>query len=160
MDLNGSHVHISVPTSRYLELIEAMESAGEIRRPEQVIDLAIHRWILSSADELSPLVTKATDEAEVQGYFWKRVFLPSGTRLRMRYRGEYHHAVVEGDRFIWRAKESSPAQFANGVTRTMRNAWRDLELLRPGDQTWVPAADIRKQVDAMLDALTLEDLEL
>lgn len=86
-------------------------------------------------------------DSDAVGYFWKnrdaRLFLPHGTEIRMPYKGADHHAKVEGAEIIYKGKPTTPGQLANGITKTSRNAWRDLWIKFPGDDDWTLADDLR-----------------
>ena len=78
-----------------------------------------------------------------RGYRWKALFLPAGTRLRMRYAGEYHYAEVIDDKIIFQDRPVSPSEFTFAVTKTARNAWRDIEVKRLGDPEWILSDKLR-----------------
>ncbi len=42
-------------------------------------------------------------------------------------------------RDLWNGKAVIPSQFANKVTNSNRNAWRDLYVKRPSDGIWILA---------------------
>lgn len=77
------------------------------------------------------------------GYTWKRLHLPPGTDLRMWHKGDYHYARVEGDRIMYQGHSVSPHEFTALVTGTVRNAWNDIWIRRPGEREWTRAADFR-----------------
>ena len=102
--------------------------------------------IVAKPDDLLRLIEPA--DAEIAGgYMWKSVFLPDGTDLRMKYKNEWYYAAVQGNDVVRDGKIVSPSQFANEVTNSNRNAWRDIYLKRPSDRTWVLADAIRQQVN-------------
>ncbi|WP_461520923.1 hypothetical protein [Porticoccus sp.] len=147
-------ISVPVDTDKFIKLVDFLRSKGSDRDPVATISLAIDYWMDNAdwkAEELLPEVFEIE-----KGYMWKEVFLPHGTSLRMRYKNQYHYAVVKADSFLYDGVDMSPAQFANTVTKSSRNAWRDLEVKRPQDRDWVPADKLRgesqkKQID--LDAL-------
>jgi hypothetical protein len=77
---------------------------------------------------------------------WKHLFLPHGTTVRMKYQGQFHYAKVEGDHLVFDGKPISPSEFANCVTGTSRNAWRDLWIKRPTDQDYYLAETLRSEL--------------
>lgn len=81
------------------------------------------------------------------GYQWKELFLPSGTRLKTKVRGRTWYAVVEGERIIHDNRSMSPSEFANAFGVTGRNAWRDIWVHLPYDESWRLAASIRKSLE-------------
>lgn len=82
----------------------------------------------------------------VGGITWGKVNLPDGTELRVRYKGSYDYASIEGDKIMWHGKEiSSPSQLARRMCgNTSVNAWISIEVKRPGDAGWTLADHLRK----------------
>lgn len=86
-----------------------------------------------------------------KGYFWKSLFLPNGTQLRMTYNGSDHCAEVCHQKILYqgetRAPEGnlfSPARLARHIAHnTSRNAWRDFYVKRPTDREWRSADFLR-----------------
>jgi len=110
--------------------------------PVGAIEFAIDYWMENASwkeDLVQPNVPRQADK----GYHWKNVFLPNGTSLRMKYKGEYYYAAIQGDKTIFNGKEVSPSEFANSLTETSRNAWRDIWVKRPNDLEWVFADKLR-----------------
>jgi 5-methylcytosine-specific restriction endonuclease McrA len=104
--------------------------------------------------------TKATPkpplvDSDAVGYLWKsrdaRLFLPHGTEIRMPYKGVDHYANVQGADIIYKGKAITPGQLANSITKTSRNAWRDLWIKFSGDDDWTLADNLRS--DAPLESL-------
>ncbi len=86
-----------------------------------------------------------------QGYLWEKVFLPNGTRIKMRYTGKDHFAqVVRGDIFREGMEDTNsytPSELARTIANhTNRNAWRDLSVKRPRDKEWVLVEDLRREI--------------
>lgn len=79
------------------------------------------------------------------GYWWKSLFLPAGTKLRMAYKGTMYEAEVVENDVRYKNETVSPSEFTFRVTRTARNAWRDIELLFPGKSQWESAEMLRRQ---------------
>jgi hypothetical protein len=96
------------------------------------------------------------------GYYWRSseasLFLPDGTDIRMKYRGEFHYARIEGNYLIFQGNRLSPHRMAGLITKTSRNAWQDLWIKRPDDSDWALADTFRPKQTA--PSLTLEDLGL
>lgn len=80
------------------------------------------------------------------GVFWDALFLPNGTQLRTKYFGEFKLAKIEDESIIWEGDVyPSFAQLANAMRGgTMNNAWRELQIKRPNDRTWMPAQSLRR----------------
>jgi 5-methylcytosine-specific restriction endonuclease McrA len=94
------------------------------------------------------------------GYLWKyknsKVFLPHGSDVRMSYKGKDHIALVEGNDLIYNGSITTPATLANNVAGHSRNAWRDLWIKFPNDDTWILADDLRGSTSSV----TLDELDL
>ena len=106
----------------------------------EAVDQAILAWIDSHR-------TAQASDPGGQGYRWKNLFLPSGTRLEVRTQGQVHRARVEGDDLLHEGKPVSPNQFVAACAGAVRNAWREISLLLPGERHWKPAYVLRKEVE-------------
>jgi 5-methylcytosine-specific restriction endonuclease McrA len=93
--------------------------------------------------------------ADGPGYMWKSkdgdLFLPHGTKIRMRYKGKDFHARVEDNELIYDGKFHSPSSLANAITNSSRNAWRDLWVKRPGEGDWALADICRRRANVIVD---------
>jgi hypothetical protein len=132
-----SFIAVPVNTSTFLDLASFLKSERDVRGPTEIVEVAIRYW-LDNASWKPEFIDKKR-----RGYRWKSLFLPDGTKVRMRYRSQYFYAEIVGDDFIWKGTASSPSQFANGVTSTSRNAWKDIEVMRPDDSEWYLADGLR-----------------
>ena len=83
--------------------------------------------------------------ARAEGYSWDRLFLPSKTKLRMKYKRTYYYADVLGDSVVYNDEHVTPNQFTRLVAKQARNAWITIWVLRPGDSTWRLADELRKR---------------
>ena len=139
---------ISVPiyTQQFLELANFLRSNGDPRDPVEIVSVAIDYW-LDNASWKPELLS----ESDTRGYQWKNLFLPSGTQIRMQYKGAYFYAKVDGDEIIYDGKPISPGSLANTIAGNSRNAWRDLWIKRPEDKEWKLADECRSEVS--IDAL-------
>ena len=129
---------ISVPieTSQFLALADFLREQKSEHDPVGAIEFSIHYWMENAwwkEDLLQPSVPRQADK----GYHWKDLFMPNGTSLRMKYKGEYFYTAVQGDKMIFNGKEVSPSEFTFAVTETSRNAWKDIWIKRPNDPEWV-----------------------
>jgi hypothetical protein len=61
----------------------------------------------------------------------------------MKYKEKNYYAKVDGDLIMYEGKSFSPSELAAFITKTSRNAWRDLYIKRPQDQNWALADDLR-----------------
>lgn len=131
-------IPIPVPHDAFHALCDYME---EVRCKRDIAILAgeaIKAWIAQARIRAAEAPVKASP-----GYQWKQLFLPSGTRLKTRVRGRTYYAVVDGDRITCDGSETSPHAFANGFGVIGRNAWRDIWVHLPYDETWKVAATLK-----------------
>lgn len=84
------------------------------------------------------------------GYLWKNrtaaLFLPQGTEIRMTYKEQNYFALVERDEITYDGDVISPASLANRIAGSSRNAWRDLWIKFPDEETWCLADELRRRV--------------
>lgn len=133
-------IHVAISADIYFELSQFLAQQGAADDPTDVIERAVRYWIDNASwkEELIP-----SKREPQRGYRWKTLFLPAGTKLRMRYKGQYHYAEIVGDELHAEGKATSPAEFTLKVTKTSRNAWRDIEVQRPVDKVWHLADTLR-----------------
>jgi hypothetical protein len=108
--------------------------------PNEVVDQAILAWIAAQQ-------TAHSREPTGQGYRWKNVFLPSGTHLEVRTRGQAWRAHVDGDEIRHEGRSVSPNGFVAACAGAPRNAWREIAVLLPGERCWKPAYMLRREVE-------------
>lgn len=86
----------------------------------------------------------APDKSE--GIHWESLFLPNGTEVRTKYKGEYKVAMIKNLAIVWENEiYPSFAQLANAMRgNTMNNAWKELQIKRPTDKIWMPAQSLRR----------------
>lgn len=134
-------IHVAISPKTYFELSAFLAEQGAPDDPTDVIEAAISYWMDNASWKQDDLIPSRRETQ--RGYRWKTLFLPDGTKVRMRYRGQYHYAEVIGDELLVDGKPLSPAEFTHKVTNTNRNAWRDIEVLRPAEKTWRAADQLR-----------------
>jgi hypothetical protein len=132
--MGNEAVSVGLPTKVYLDLAFQLRKGGDLRSPEEVVLLAVRHWLAARVGKPDGL-----------GYQWKELFLPDGTKLRMRYRGAWHYASVEGDRLVYAGEPVSPRDWGLMVTGAVRNAWRDVWIRSSINDGWVKAASLRAQ---------------
>ncbi|MES2317315.1 MAG: hypothetical protein V4631_07430 [Pseudomonadota bacterium] len=125
---------VGLPTSLYLDLSFALRKCSDSRQPEEIVVLAVKTWLATQASK-----------PNARGYQWKTLFLPDETDLRMRYRGTWHYAKVEGDRLMFAGESVSPRDWTIKVSGTVRNAWRDIWIRRNVTEGWTRASMWREQ---------------
>jgi hypothetical protein len=142
-----THVSVPIPTDDFVRLVDFLREQGSDRDPVDAVVGAIDYWIDNAGWKQGDLMP----EAMGRGYTWKskdtNLFLPHGTEIRMRYKGQYHYAKVEGDEIMYQGKPISPANLANTITNSSRNAWRDLWIRRPGFKEWTLADKQRVKLE-------------
>lgn len=147
-----SLINVPVPTQTFLTLSDFLKQSGSNRDPVEIISTAIDYWMDNAEWKKEDLLPDVFDQEK--GYRWKQVFLPHGSMIRMKYKGQFSYAKVEGDKIIFENKEVSPSEFANTVTGTHRNAWRDLEVKRPSDTAWQLADLLRAHAEQDIEIKT------
>jgi hypothetical protein len=146
-----SYICVPVRTDLFVGLVAFLHDAGRADDPVDMIEGAIRALIdqgEAPADSRLPAPAEAPPPAR-RGYVWKSVFLPHGTQLRMKYRGQIHYAAVDGDRLLFQDRPVSPAELAKSVAGSSRNAWRDLWVMLPGAERWVVADALRRAAPAL-----------
>jgi hypothetical protein len=145
-----SIICVPVATSQFLDVADFLREQGSDRDPVAVIGEAITQYLVLAKDDPGTFLHHEFDDnpkTESRGYLWKNkethLFLPHGTEIRMRYRDRNYHARVEGDEIIYEGKSVSPANLANTITNTSRNAWRDLWIKKPDWKEWLLADHCR-----------------
>jgi len=134
---------IPIELSQFLTLTDFLREEKSEFDPVEAIEISIHYW-MENASWKEDLLQREVPRKIDKGYRWKNIFMPNGTSLRMKYKGEHHYASVHGDKIIFEGEEVSPSEFANSVTGTSRNAWRDIWIKRPNDPEWVFADELRR----------------
>jgi hypothetical protein len=155
----NTQLAIPIPTSLFLELVDFLNKHKSNRDPVIAVVDAISYW-MENADWKSEQLMPETVLSNTNGYTWKykdnSLFLPHGTGIRMRYKGKYHYAAVEGDEIKYQGETVTPAYLANFITRTpkalgSRNAWKDLWIKSPTKQQWELADNLRKLQQKFLE---------
>jgi hypothetical protein len=143
-----SQISVPVPVSTFLALAEFLKTQGSDRDPIVTIDDAIHYWMDNAGWKQDDLMPEIRGSA-TRGYTWKyknsSIFLVDSTDIRMRYKGQYHYAKVDGDEIKYEGKSVTPSTLANSVTGSSRNAWRDLWIKFLESKEWILADMCREQ---------------
>ncbi|HEY1043936.1 MAG TPA: hypothetical protein VGE60_08745 [Telluria sp.] len=133
-------IPIPVPDTAFNALCDYMDEVRCKRDIAFVAGDAILAYIASGRARAA----EAPGKAPPQGYQWKEIFLPAGTRLKTRVQRRTYYAAVEGDRIQYDGTEISPHVFANAFGVEGRNAWRHVWVHLPYDTTWKIASSLRK----------------
>lgn len=141
-----SDVSVPISTETFLKLVDFLRAQGSDHDPIAAIETAVLYW-LDNASWKPELLPEVREQTSKRGYHWKSLYLPEGTDIRMRYKGQTFHAKVVGDDVEYSGQKLSPAELANLITNSNRNAWRDLWIRRPGDNQWTLADELRRKLD-------------
>ena len=113
-------------------------------KPQGDLDWELH--------EVSAALVAARDEvlkkcgSPSEGYQWQSLFLPNGTRLKMKYKGKEHIAEVRYSQVMYEDIAYSPSEWVSHVANnTARNAWRDVWVQPLGEGPFHFADTLRKQ---------------
>jgi hypothetical protein len=126
-----------VPPAAYVELTDYLRTSGSTLRPSEAIGRAIQHWIAAQREAAEP----------VRGYQWKCLFLPAGSRIRMRHGEHSYYAEVVGEDLLYQGMPVSPRQFTVMVAGEGRNAWRDIWVRLHGEKQWASAAKLRRALE-------------
>jgi len=126
-------LEVSLPTLHALLDFHAEQATGLTLA--DLADIAIREWLQRQRAAKKPLDPK--------GYFWKTVFLPDGTRLRICSREGPHYAEVICGELIYDGLPVSPNQFVTASLGNVGNAWKVICVQLPGDSDWTYAIRLR-----------------
>jgi hypothetical protein len=145
-------VGTSLDTTTLSALLAQCERTGDDLAT--IIATAVADWLARQADPNQPDACPALQRGPERccGYQWKSLFLPEGTLLRSWSHGDCRDAKVIGGRIMHGGTAVSPNQFARSFARTVRNAWRDLLVRRPGDTMFYTASRLRRELAAQAAA--------
>ena len=131
-------VYVPLSTDLLVRLVERYEDGFP-----SVIEHVVEDFLERTEDDFFPSPRNTYDS----GYAWDQVFLPVGTELRTRYKGEWKAARLENGKFHYEGKVyDSPAQVCNAMRgNTSNNAWRTLEIKRPQDVNFQLADRLRRR---------------
>jgi hypothetical protein len=142
----NTQISVPISTGMFVDLVDFLREQGSNRDPVEVISTAIGYWMQNASWKQEDLMPE-TIQTESHGFTWKYkddcIFLPHGSEIRMSYKGQYHYAKVEGDNILYNGGIVSPAGLANRITKSSRNAWKDLWIKRPGEKDWTLADHLR-----------------
>ncbi|WP_395399221.1 hypothetical protein ACHMW6_19925 [Pseudoduganella sp. UC29_106] len=123
-----------LPYASYSQLAMFLRTSGSTLSISDALARAVQLWIKTQQEAEAPLT----------GYQWKCLFLPTGTRLRMRCAEQLFYAEIVGDEIVFRGRAVSPRQMVTAAAGEPRNAWRDLWVRRPQDHAWTQADAMRR----------------
>lgn len=156
MEDRMSSVAVPVSTKDFLRLARFLSEQGSARDPVAAVTDAIDYFLMNAEWKSEDLLPEL--RPDMRGVRWKDVFLPSGTKVRMRYNDTIHYAVIEGDDLKYLGEAMSPAEFANRVSNTSVNAWQYLWILRPSDEEWIAANTLRAETPTRVKKSTVPEV--
>ncbi|MEO7577680.1 MAG: hypothetical protein ABIT83_08695, partial [Massilia sp.] len=136
----NKHMAVKLNHATYRAVLNMLSANGDARSVADVADEAARDWLADMARTSPAAAVEAA-----RGYQWKSLFLPDGTLLRAQYHGEFYYAQVRGDHIEYHGRQYSPRQFVMHLMGSVRNAWRELWILSPGDALW-HLADTRRRI--------------
>jgi hypothetical protein len=96
----------------------------------------------------------ASDEPDSGAWAGKGIKLPSGTEVRMEYRGREHRGVIRDAAWLVEGRQfKSPSAAAGGVARTKDGSspsldgWKYWHVKRPGDPDWIALDSLRSRAE-------------
>ena len=142
----NTQISVPIDTETFLILATFLRDQGSDADPVEVVTLAISYWMENAAWKQEDLIPGLTKN-DGRGFTWKNkstyLFMPDGTRIRMKYKGEWKYAQVVGDEIVYEGEALSPSVLANRIAGSSRNAWRDLWIKIPSSEAWTLADDMR-----------------
>jgi hypothetical protein len=133
-----------------------LRETGSTLSPAEAANEAIDEWIARRRGHLPDI---DLDHESTQGYRWKELFLPAGTKLRMHRDGSAFDAQVQGNELMYQGRPVSPHQMAVSVAGKGYNAWRTIWVLLPGLTRWQPAWRLRHNAEVRALRPTLSPQE-
>jgi len=115
---------IAISTATLRALLDFQSERGKELDPADLADLAIRAWLHHQKDLAKP--------AGQRGYFWKKLFLPEGTRLRVSNYQMTRYAAIVGDDLVYESMTTSPNRFVQMTLGSARNAWEVVYIQMPG----------------------------
>ena len=137
----NTYTGLQIPTPILRELLNFLHSQNSDLDPSEAATQAIRAWL----DDMRRKVLMDKDQ-EPDGYFWKNVFLPNGTRIQFVGKASsLGFAHIVGGQFVYKGVPMSPNQYAALASESTRNAWRDLTVRLPGEPRPKPAFILRRE---------------
>ena len=128
---------IPIPTELFLEINDFLRERNDPRDPVSGVLDAIDYWLHGLDVKPEVLIKEDGNNKLSHGYQWKKLFLPHGTELRMKYNNQFFYAKVKGKEIMFDGKSVTPAAMVNSISGTSRSAWRDIWIKRPEDRQWL-----------------------
>jgi hypothetical protein len=108
--MSRSEVAIPIPTKIFIDLVDFLRARGSDRDPADAVSAAIEFWMMHSGSTLDDVTQtsggiasdhNSKNENLDDGFWWKGVFIPSGSKARMVYKGKTYMADVNNGGFLF-----------------------------------------------------------
>ncbi len=133
-----SCMSLQLPTDTLHRLLDFLRNTGSGLNAAEAADQAVREWIDRMGREGHP--GRVPD-----GYQWKTLFLPEGTRLTVFCQTGLAHAYVVGSQLLYQGEPTSPNRFAKEASGYVRNAWTDITVRYPGEIRAKMASVLRRE---------------
>lgn len=140
-----ANVTINIPHDQYVKLIKLLYAKNAQKDPSDIqVDEAIGK-------ALDDFITRNSSKEETGiGYQWQELFLPVGTKLRVKADlkgGIYLYAFVDdsGD-IIHDDRVVTPNKFLHLYRETNHNTWLEVGILLPNTLSYIIADKLRKSL--------------
>ena len=124
----NTYTGLQIPTPILRELLDFLHWQHSDLDPSEAAAQALRMWL----DDMRRKLLMDKDQ-EADGYLWKNVFLPNGTRIHFAGTTGIGFAFIVKGEFIYNGVAMSPNKYATLAAGHTRNAWRDLVLRLPGE---------------------------
>jgi len=131
----SDRVSVEIDLQTLRALLDYQSKQASDRSLAELANVAILEWLQRQHASNRPV--------NPMGYFWKSVFLPDGTRLRISSSFGKHYADVVCGELIYDSQPVSPNQFVTASLGNVGNAWKVIFVQLPGDSDWTPAIRLR-----------------
>jgi len=134
------NVCIAISSKTLRALLDYQEEQETEFDPASLAEFAICDWLAQQRERAKPQGQR--------GYFWKKLFLPDGTRLRISNHRMTRYAAIVGDDLVHDCMTMSPNRFVQSTLGSARNAWNVVYVQMPGTREWKMAFRLRCEQEA------------
>lgn len=152
-----SSISIPLSTSTFLELAAFLRDAGSEMDPVWAVEEAVEYWLDNARWKTADLLPDTVQKPQRASYIWKAkdkrtglplspIILPHGTCLRINTNEGAKQAFVDDGKLMFEGKKvRSPNAFAAAAAGHARDAWRDVFVQFPGQQSFELADSLRER---------------
>jgi hypothetical protein len=130
-----TNVCIAISSKTLRAMLDYQEEQEAEFDPASLAEIAIFEWLERQRERAKPQGQR--------GYFWKKLFLPDGTRLRVSNHRMTRYAAIVGDDLVHECMTMSPNRFVQSTLGSARNAWNVVYVQMPGTREWKMAFRLR-----------------